>query len=224
LVLRACVGYAGEVIGGCAPPGIAARERRDSTTGDRKRSRGTSSRRFRFDMSMHWFTFRQGDRSEYLALYMLSALGLAVPVPRQEDVGIDFHCNLARQDGEAITYFAPYNVQVKSASVKRLEYGGHSKKKKKDKPPEWKGYEIQWILSQETPYFIAIVDKDKAKLRLFSTATRWFAVHNPKPPYELVFRPYVPTGDGHLGNGTKTPLEVSVPEGVDALRRRQEIT
>ena len=44
-------------------------------------------------MSMHWFTFRQGDRSEYLALYMLSALGLAVPVPRQEDVGIDFHCN-----------------------------------------------------------------------------------------------------------------------------------
>jgi len=53
-------------------------------------------------------------------------------------VGIDFHCNLARQDGDIITYFAPYNVQVKSASVKCIKYGGESKKKKKGKPREWK--------------------------------------------------------------------------------------
>ncbi len=168
-------------------------------------------------MSMHWFTFRQGDRSEYLALYMLSALGLAVPVPRQEDVGIDFHCNLARQDGDIITYFAPYNVQVKSASVKCIKYGGESKKKKKGKPREWKKQEIDWILSQETPFFIAIVDKTKATLHLFSTATRWFAVHHPPRPYELVFRPYVPKGEGHLGDGTRTPLKVSPPDGVEAI-------
>ncbi len=161
-------------------------------------------------MSMHWFSFRQGDRSEYLALYVLSALGLAVPVPRQEDVGIDFHCNLAKQDGQIITYFAPYNVQVKSSSVKTIKYGGFAKQRK-GKQREWQWSEIQWLLSQETPFFIAVVNKSKAQVELFSTATRWFAVHNMQPPFEVVFRPRVPSGDEHLGSGKRTPLNITVP-------------
>lgn len=31
--------------------------------------------------------FREGDRSEYLAVYLLSRLGLVTQVPRQEDIG-----------------------------------------------------------------------------------------------------------------------------------------
>jgi hypothetical protein len=61
---------------------------------------------------MHLFSYRQGDRSEYLAQYMLSAFGLAVKVPREEDIGVDFYCNLAKHVGKKITYFEPYNVQV----------------------------------------------------------------------------------------------------------------
>ena len=52
-------------------------------------------------MSMHLYSFRQGNRSEYLAQYMLSALGLAVKVTTQEDVGIDFYCNVGKRDGNA---------------------------------------------------------------------------------------------------------------------------
>ena len=37
-------------------------------------------------------SFRGGTRSEYLAHYLLSTLGVVVQVPRQEDIGADFHC------------------------------------------------------------------------------------------------------------------------------------
>jgi hypothetical protein len=35
----------------------------------------------------------QGDRSEYLAVYILSALGLVTQAPRQEDIGFDLVCD-----------------------------------------------------------------------------------------------------------------------------------
>ena len=41
-----------------------------------------------------WYPFRQGNRSEYLALYILSALGISIYVPRTEDIGVDFYCSL----------------------------------------------------------------------------------------------------------------------------------
>jgi hypothetical protein len=163
-------------------------------------------------MSIRLWSFRQGDRSEYLALYMLSALGLAVPVPRQEDVGIDFHCNLARHQGNIITFFAPYNVQVKSQSDDMISYGGSNDK------GIWKGHQIEWILTQEVPFFIAVVDKSQGRMELFTTATRWFAVHHWQRPYELAFRPYYPEGEGHLGDGEKIPLEVKPPDRVEAIR------
>jgi hypothetical protein len=37
-------------------------------------------------------SFYQGNRSEYLAQYILSALGVAVKVPHEEDIGVDFNC------------------------------------------------------------------------------------------------------------------------------------
>ena len=36
------------------------------------------------------FNFHEGGRSEYLALFVFSAFGTCVHVPRQEDHGIDF--------------------------------------------------------------------------------------------------------------------------------------
>jgi hypothetical protein len=165
-------------------------------------------------MSIHWYSFRQGDRTEYLALYMLSALGLAVKVPREEDVGIDFHCTLGKRIDNIISYYAPFNVQVKASSVKELSYGGSNDK------GIWKEHEINWILNQRTPFFVAIVDKAAGQMDLFSTATRWFAVHNPsgKLPYELVFRPYTPDENADLHNGQKEPINVETTQGVEAVR------
>lgn len=162
-------------------------------------------------MSTHWFSFRQGDRSEYLAQYMLSSLGLAVKVPREEDVGIDFHCTLARMYGQRISYFAPFNVQVKSSTVSSISYGGI------DNKGNWKEDSVRWLLNQRTPFFIAIVDKNTGKLDLFSTATRWFAVHGALIPCQITLKPYTPGIGEHIGNGTKSPIEVTPQNGMEPI-------
>jgi len=65
---------------------------------------------------------RQGDRSEYLAVYMLSALGLVTQVPRQEDIGIDLICNLAEQESGIVGFRHHFAVSVKSASTPRAVF------------------------------------------------------------------------------------------------------
>jgi hypothetical protein len=137
---------------------------------------------------------------------------LAVKVPREEDIGIDFYCNLAKPVGKKITYFAPYNVQVKSAGAS-IAYGGKTKK------GGWRKHQVEWFRSQDTPFFIALIDKSESSMKLFSTVTRWFLRYDPRIPYEVVLNPNGLNKDGHLGDGTKTTLrEVSRPDGLEAFR------
>ena len=82
---------------------------------------------------------------------MLSALGLAVKVTTQEDVGIDFYCNVGKRDGNALVYVAPYNVQVKSLFDTDLPYGGATS------AGTWRQHSPEWILTQQTPLFAAVV-------------------------------------------------------------------
>lgn len=116
-----------------------------------------------------WYPFRQGDRSEYLALYILSALGIVVPVPRQEDIGADFYCSLADLKGNRLTFRMPYLVQAKSRSAREISYGGVSEK------DTWKKEEIDWLFSQELPLLIGVVDKKHLTLDLYSTSNIWAA-------------------------------------------------
>ena len=116
-----------------------------------------------------WYPFRQGDRSEYLALYILSALGIVVPVPRQEDIGADFYCSLADLKGNRLTFHMPYLVQAKSRSVRKISYGGVSEE------GTWKKEEIDWLFSQELPLLIGMVDKKELSLDLYSTSNIWAA-------------------------------------------------
>jgi hypothetical protein len=132
-------------------------------------------------------------------------------VPRQEDVGIDFYCTLGHEAGNVTRFFEPYNVQVKASSVRTFIYGGANDR------GEWKMHEIAWLVSQRTPLFFALVDRTAGRLDLFCTITRWFAYHNAQVPYELIFRPYTPASDVDMHNGTKTPVAVAVPAGVDAV-------
>jgi hypothetical protein len=39
-------------------------------------------------------SFRLGDRSELLVQHLLTGIAFTTPVPRQEDIGIDFLCSL----------------------------------------------------------------------------------------------------------------------------------
>jgi hypothetical protein len=58
--------------------------------------------------------FHEGSRSEYLAQYVFSAFGTSVPVPHQEDHGIDLVCTLTERKGQLAWPVADYSVQVKS--------------------------------------------------------------------------------------------------------------
>lgn len=154
---------------------------------------------------MHLYSFRQGDRSEYIALYLLSALGLAVTVPRPEDDGIDFYCNLGRKENDKLFFDAPYNVQVKSTSNAEITYGG-SGTPNKNKKSKWKEHDVKWLLQQKTPFFIAVVDKNEGKMDLFSTMPRWFVANHNKSPFAVKLIPNQPTAENHIGEGRKVEL------------------
>jgi hypothetical protein len=114
-----------------------------------------------------WAPFREGNRSEYLAQYFLSALGVSVNVPRPEDIGIDFYCALAQQYGERLTFHSPFAVQVGSFGTKDFRYGGFTKK------GVWHKEQLDWLFSQELPLFLSTVDKDTLTFRLYSTSPIW---------------------------------------------------
>ena len=114
---------------------------------------------------------RQGDRSEYFAVYMLSSLGLVTQVPRQEDIGFDLICNLADQGTGLLSFQNHYAVSVKSVGV--------DPKIELEPPPSKKDdatYEdnFRWLFNLELPLLVAMVDKKKHKLSLYSTLSAWF--------------------------------------------------
>jgi hypothetical protein len=153
-------------------------------------------------------SFRQGDRSEYLAQYILSALAITVPVPRQEDVGTDFHCSLLRRVGTNLQPYLPFNIQVKSDNPDLREngirFGGLTT------GGAWRSHEIEGLCQTDTPFLIGVVNKEDQRLDLFSTITRYFVCVNwsgKGSPREVALIPYQPGGEVHLGSGELTDIE-----------------
>ena len=151
---------------------------------------------------MRFYNFREGDRSEYLANYLVSGLGLVTPVPRQEDIGIDFYCSLADQEFGRLTFGFPYLLQVKSSSEKEITYGSLNKKN------EWLRDDLLWLFRQELPLFIGIVYKNKMRIDIYNTSAFWF-VHRENPnPNQLIFKPRFDFNDkGDVGRPKKIKLE-----------------
>ena len=112
-------------------------------------------------------SWRQGNRSEYLAQYFLSALGVSVPVLRQEDIGADFYCALAKEDDRRLTFHSPFAVQVGSAESKVFRFGGF------DARGKWRRAAIEWLFSQEIPLFLGMVDRKEARIRIYQTSPMW---------------------------------------------------
>lgn len=121
------------------------------------------------------YSFREGDRSEYLANYLLSGLGLVTVVPRQEDIGFDFYCQLADQESGNLTFGFPFIVQVKSDSTDEIVYGSAIQSK-------WKAEHIDWLKRLELPFLIGVVDKRKMKIDIYNcSALRFVFIENPNP-------------------------------------------
>jgi hypothetical protein len=117
--------------------------------------------------------FRQGNRSEYLAQYLLSYLGTSVLVPRQEDVGIDFHCAISVANGQIEEIKEQFHVQIKSNITDEIEFGSIVKSGSKQKK-KWKKHELDWLFNLDNPLFIGIVNKDEGSIELYTTSFMWF--------------------------------------------------
>ena len=97
-------------------------------------------------------------RSEYLAHYVFSSFGAAVPVPQAEDCGLDLYCTLTEKDGKRSWARAMFAVQVKS-----------------DLSP-WKFNSpdsVQWLVRSSVPVLLCAVDKKELRLRVYHTFPRF---------------------------------------------------
>ena len=123
------------------------------------------------------FNWREVDRSEYLAGFLLSALGMATPVERHDAlVGADFYCSLADQEKGAVTTFSfPFLVQVRSIAkpVVHLKAPKRYKHRQGEIPDHLAG-----LFRQELPMFLALVDKEDISIRLYSLCPLWFFLHD----------------------------------------------
>jgi hypothetical protein len=116
----------------------------------------------------------EGSRSEYLAQYVLSSFGTAVPVPHQEDSGLDIYCTLLERDGRRAWPRAYYSVQVKS-TMSPWVFGS----------PE----SVRWIIEHPLPIFLCIVQKAEARIIVYHTAPRFAVWALPTRPDRLELIP-----------------------------------
>jgi hypothetical protein len=122
----------------------------------------------------------EGSRSEYLAHYVFSGLGTSIPVPHQEDTGLDLYCTLVEKIGRRSWPRQYYAVQVKSTSD----------------PWELADAEsVRWLVEFPLPIFLCVVDKKSARLRVYQTSPRFYAWAHPPLPERLELVP----GDGDEG-------------------------
>ncbi len=114
------------------------------------------------------YSFRSGDRSEYLANYLFSCFSFSVPLLRQEDFGVaDFMCVLGRHKDICVYPENAFYVQVKS-DEKDIVF---------DKD------QSNWISNHMyLPLLIGVIDKEKINLKLYTTSKAWvglFMIYNP---------------------------------------------
>lgn len=102
----------------------------------------------------------EGSRSEYLAQYVFSSFGTAVPVPHQEDTGLDIYCTLLEPDGRRAWPRAYYSVQVKSTMEPWVFASPES---------------VRWIIEHPLPIFLCIVNKAEARILVYHTTPRFAA-------------------------------------------------
>jgi hypothetical protein len=132
----------------------------------------------------------EGSRSEYLAQYVFSSFGTAVPVPHQEDTGLDMYCTLLERDGPRAWPRAYYSVQVKSRMEPWIFPSPES---------------VRWIIEHPLPIFLCIVHKPEARICVYHTTPRFAAWILPLHKNRLELIP-----------GTETrarPVETSWEEG-----------
>jgi len=100
-------------------------------------------------------SFRSGDIAESLGVALLRTIAVVSDVPRQEDVGIDAVASLLRAEADGSLYAEDtFTVQFKSWSSQGIRLSAH---------------EVDWFMSLSLPHFVGRVDRENARLDLFTT-------------------------------------------------------
>jgi hypothetical protein len=100
-----------------------------------------------------------------LVQHLLTGFAFTAPVPRQEDIGVDFMCSLIVGSDEAgLLRAGPFfSVQAKSP----------------DQPIKYqKPHELEWITSQENPLLVCVADRESGAMDVYSTWNLLCAVLN----------------------------------------------
>lgn len=140
---------------------------------------------------MLYYNFREGDRSEYLANYLLSGIGLVTPVPRQEDIGFDFYCQLSDQENQHLTFGFPFIIQIKSSSVKSIIHGSEDQSK-------WKKDQIDWLKRLEIPLLFGFINKKEMKLDIYNCSPLRYILTSGLEPSMLEFMPRVSRDESEI--------------------------
>jgi len=128
--------------------------------------------------------FHEGSRSEYLAQYIFASFGTAVPVPHQEDTGLDLYCTLTERVGQRIWPRAYFSVQVKS-NISSWKFNGEES--------------VRWIVEHPLPIFLCVVDKFKSSVQIYHTCPRFYVWSLPPLPESLELVP----GDRGVGESVQ---------------------
>lgn len=104
----------------------------------------------------------EGDRSEFLAQFVLSTVGFCVPVTRQFDhFGVDLFMHLLRRIGlNVVSTGRVITVQVKSADDLILVNNDEKR---------------NCLYQSSSPFFVAVADKANSQLSIYTTFLKWMA-------------------------------------------------
>jgi hypothetical protein len=159
--------------------------------------------------------FHEAGRSEYLAQYVFTMFGTSVPVPRQEDYGVDLYCTLfSEREGQRVWPVAYYSVQVKS-EVAPWKFNH----------PE----SVRWAVEYPAPLLYCIIQKKDGLVRVYQTMARFAVAVAAELPASMALVPGEPGSgctygfDGATGSHSLGPpiLEFKVEDLLDDERFEQ---
>lgn len=153
-------------------------------------------------MSARYYNYRQGDRSELLADYLLSGIGITTPIRRQDDTGFDFYCSISDQEKGILTFGFPFIIQIKSKSADNtISYGTDIEK-------DWKSHQVEWLFRNELPLLFGIVNKDSQSIEIYDCSSFYFSKVNRTLPAMVEF---IPRTDINNLSDIGKPEEVQIP-------------
>jgi hypothetical protein len=118
---------------------------------------------------------RAGAQSEFLARALFAMIGTAVPVPREDDYGVDMLCTmLSEREGQRAWPVAYYAVQVKSDTEPWVFPSRRS---------------VEWVVGYPSALLLCVVNKAERNISIYHTLARFGAAIAAELPDALSMQP-----------------------------------